>query len=344
MTWIVRVAEEQLGFGESTVALLPGTSTRLAPRFGGTSREESDIAAWRTSNVAVAVPDSAGRVRIEGLGRATLTARSRSGGEAAIVVHGVGDLIATTRLEGTWRAIELLSTRPDIRARLGGSLPAVIEAVPSPGRTRLLVRSPVNGGTVLLADAHGGGPAELLLRAGTGRGMAWLPSGEQAVVTVGDSVTQLFSVELATGRSTRLTGGGSNDAPAVHPAGDLVAFVSTRDGEAHIYGMKPDGSDQVRLTRGEGPESGPAFLPDGSLVYARDPAGGPWEVVRVPATGGDPVVLFRSTVPVVSVAVSRVGGMVAWLTLEGRLHLLDLSSRHEVLPLGPATVVGRVAF
>jgi hypothetical protein len=36
--------------------------------------------------------------------------------------------------------------------------------------------------------------------------------------------------------------------------------------------------------------------------------------------------------------------MVAWLTLEGRLHLMDLSSRHEVLPLGPATVVGRVAF
>lgn len=344
MTWIVRVAEERLAFGESTVALLPGASVRLSPRFGATSGRENDIAAWRTSNAAVAVPDSTGQIRVEGLGRATLTARSRSGAEAAIIVHGVGDLLATTRLQGAWRTVELLSTRPDIRARVVGDLPPVIEAVPSPGRTRLLVRSPVDGGTVLLADAHGGDPATVLARAGTGRGMAWMPSGERAIVTVGDSLTQLWSVDLATGRSMRLTGGGSNDAPAVHPAGDLIAFVSSRDGEDHVYAMKPDGSDQVRLTRGEGPESGPAFLPDGGLVYARDPAGGPWEVVRVPPEGGVPVVLFRSTVPIVSVVVSRDGEMVAWLTDEGRFHLMDFASRHEVLPLGPAAVVGRVAF
>ena len=347
VTWIVRVTEQPFGFSKSSLALLPGESAILNIRFGAAQGSRRDIAAWRTSNAAVAVPDSTGRIRIEGLGRATVTARSRSGGEATLIVHGVGDLLATAELDGIWRALEILSTRPDLRARLGGELPPVTEAVASPERARVLARTQADHGSILLADAHGASPTTVLTNAGTARGLAWFPSGDRAVVSVGDSVSQVWSIELDTGRSLRLTGGGSNSSPVVSPSGDLIAFLSTRDGEGHVYGMKPDGSDQVRLTRGEGPESGLAFLPDGSLVYARDPATGPWEVVRLPVGGTVPDILFRSAEPVLDLSVSRDGSMIAWLTgvgEAGRLHLMDLAGHHETLPLGPTTRVGRIAF
>jgi Tol biopolymer transport system component len=46
----------------------------------------------------------------------------------------------------------------------------------------------------------------------------------------------------------------------------LIVFYSERDGNAEIYTMRPDGSDQVRLTFNQFEDSAPALSPDGRQI------------------------------------------------------------------------------
>ena len=60
--------------------------------------------------------------------------------------------------------------------------------------------------------------------------------------------------------------------PATPGATDgRIVFYSERDGNAEIYTMRPDGSDQVRLTFNEFEDTAPALSPDGSrIVFVSD--------------------------------------------------------------------------
>lgn len=66
--------------------------------------------------------------------------------------------------------------------------------------------------------------------------------------------------------------------PQWSPRGDLIVFDSNRDGATHIWVMKPDGSDVVRLTR-TGNNSHPSWSPDGDrIVFSSKREGGDWKV------------------------------------------------------------------
>mgnify|MGYP006193081727 CR=1 FL=1 len=61
--------------------------------------------------------------------------------------------------------------------------------------------------------------------------------------------------------------------PAWSPDGGQIAFESDHDGDMEIYSMNADGGDVKRLTSRSGPDGGPFFSPDGSLiVYVDDRA------------------------------------------------------------------------
>lgn len=66
-------------------------------------------------------------------------------------------------------------------------------------------------------------------------------------------------------------GQGSNSEPRWSPAEDRIAFLSNRDGQIHIYLMRPDGSQQTRLTSGgAGDERLAGWSPDGRrLLFYR---------------------------------------------------------------------------
>lgn len=71
----------------------------------------------------------------------------------------------------------------------------------------------------------------------------------------------LFKVDVASGKKTRLTDGAHDDQlPAVSPDGKWIAFVSSRDGDAEIYLLGPDGTPQ-RLTTRAGADWKPLWLP-----------------------------------------------------------------------------------
>jgi serine/threonine-protein kinase len=70
---------------------------------------------------------------------------------------------------------------------------------------------------------------------------------------------------------------------------DLIAFVSERDGNAEIYTMKPDGSNQINLTQSPSEDFWPRWAPDGSKIvfhsYEANDLGGNAEIYIMNADG-----------------------------------------------------------
>jgi tricorn protease len=63
-----------------------------------------------------------------------------------------------------------------------------------------------------------------------------------------------------------------------------IVFVHAND----LWLVDRDGGDALRLTAGEGAETGPAFSPDGRWIAFTGEYGGNTDVFVVPATGGEP--------------------------------------------------------
>ncbi|MFP5352652.1 MAG: hypothetical protein ACLGIB_08830 [Actinomycetota bacterium] len=74
-------------------------------------------------------------------------------------------------------------------------------------------------------------------------------------------------LDLRTGARSRLTGYGTwNSGPAWSPDGTKIAFESSRDGDAEIYVMAPDGTGLVQVTRNEVNDFSPVWSPDGTRI------------------------------------------------------------------------------
>jgi Tol biopolymer transport system component len=66
---------------------------------------------------------------------------------------------------------------------------------------------------------------------------------------------------------------------------NLIAFDSDRDGFAEIYTMRPDGSQQTRVTQDELSDIRPSFAPDGSSIAFEDADAGEVNVVGPDGSG-----------------------------------------------------------
>jgi Tol biopolymer transport system component/imidazolonepropionase-like amidohydrolase len=86
-----------------------------------------------------------------------------------------------------------------------------------------------------------------------------------------DLLGDLYSMPLAGGRSTRLTGGAQFDfQPRYSPDGGSIAFISDRDGVPNIWVMDPDGSNPRQVSRETEREvNSPAWSADGEYIFAR---------------------------------------------------------------------------
>ena len=105
----------------------------------------------------------------------------------------------------------------------------------------------------------------------------WSHDGTRIVFAAqADGNREIFSVEIGSGRLTRLTNSPGDDAdPSWSPDDSHIAFSSTRDGNPEIYVMRSDGTDPRRLTSHAAPDRSPAWSPDGvRIAFVSARAGG----------------------------------------------------------------------
>jgi TolB protein len=90
---------------------------------------------------------------------------------------------------------------------------------------------------------------------------AFSPSGKRIAFEVlkrGRNPSSIYAIDADGSHRHRLTWRGWNSEPTYSPSGRRIAFTRLRNtGDVDIYSMRPDGSDQRRLSRA------PVFAPDG---------------------------------------------------------------------------------
>jgi TolB protein len=96
---------------------------------------------------------------------------------------------------------------------------------------------------------------------GIGGSLSWSPDSQSLLIYAGPvGGRDIFRINAATGALTQLTDGGNNASPCYSPDGTLIVFNSLRNnGQADLYIMNADGSDQRQLTNHPEPDWQPRW-------------------------------------------------------------------------------------
>jgi Tol biopolymer transport system component len=116
---------------------------------------------------------------------------------------------------------------------------------------------------------------------------SWAPDGRKlAVVGLGRGI---YTVDVATHNSKRLTTGPGDEAPAWSPKGDSIAFHRQISGSNYdLFAVNPATGKQRRLTDDAKQQTNPAWSPDGSRVaFAEQQDNGRWAILTMKADGTD---------------------------------------------------------
>jgi hypothetical protein len=99
-------------------------------------------------------------------------------------------------------------------------------------------------------------------------GASLSPDGQRVAFQLLAATADIYVVNVDGTGATNLTANAEavNDYnPSWSPAGDKIAFISTRDGAEEVYVMNADGTNQTRVTT-TGGYSRPTWSPDGSKI------------------------------------------------------------------------------
>ena len=91
----------------------------------------------------------------------------------------------------------------------------------------------------------------------------WSPDGKSLLISAGPpSDKDIFRLDLQANVITRLTYGGNNNSPSFSSDGEYVAYNSLRNGgQADIYIIRADGTDERQLTNDPEPDWQPQWEP-----------------------------------------------------------------------------------
>ena len=118
---------------------------------------------------------------------------------------------------------------------------------------------------IFLVDADGDGTHRQLTTGllGITGSLDWSPDGRYLLISAGPpNDKDIFKLDLQANIIARLTYGGNNNSPSFSPDGQFVAYNSLRNGgQADIYIMRADGSDERQLTTDPEPDWQPQWEP-----------------------------------------------------------------------------------
>lgn len=144
------------------------------------------------------------------------------------------------------------------------------------GRLIALSHHRENGSEIFLMPAQGGTP-RLISPAAPSWWHGWSPDGTTLayVAARGNRVIDVYTIPVAGGPETRLTGGeGHCDGPDFSADGSHIYYNCDRDGHAQIWVMRSDGSGQRKLFADDNVNWFPHPSPDGRhLLYLAYPPG-----------------------------------------------------------------------
>jgi uncharacterized protein YjdB len=323
VVWTIEVIPGTIGLERGRIGLASGgrdTLTAVLLDDAGQAIGRPPELEWSSDRTDVVRVSPGGVLEALRPGRAKVTATGSWGKAASADVLVAGDLFVASNRGGAFGIYQLRSTDPTAMLPvLSDGSPAVQPAL-SPDRTRLAFSSERagTGYDLFLMDVDGRNLQRLTTDPGTDGEPVWSPDGRRLVFTrtPREGPPQLFSIQVDGGGLRRLTEGkGGSHSATISPDGRQVAFISSREGRPELYVMPLDGGEARRLTRTGEKESQPRYLPDGTLVYVVSHSKGS-RVMRT-ANGTESAVAFETDQPIASLAVSRDGRRVAYVT--GRL-------------------------
>jgi TolB protein len=107
------------------------------------------------------------------------------------------------------------------------------------------------------------------------------PDGQKVIMSLGreDGNSNIFTMDLRSRTTSRLTDTSAIDtSPSYSPDGNQIVFASDRGGRAQLYVMNSDGSNQKRISFGDGSYSTPVWSPRGDLIAFTKQSGGSFSI------------------------------------------------------------------
>jgi TolB protein len=130
---------------------------------------------------------------------------------------------------------------------------------------------------VFLLDIHSGYQKLVGNFPGMSFAPRFSPDGNSAIMSVAqDGTTNIIEIGLSDRRMRKLTNefGSISTSPSYSPDGKQIVFTSDRGGRPQLYVMNRDGSDQRRISYGEGGYSTPVWSPRGDFIAFTRQQGG----------------------------------------------------------------------
>ena len=151
------------------------------------------------------------------------------------------------------------------------TLAAARDVTPSDAPTRAIAFASKRDGNweIHLVSADGTQRTRLTTRADQDRFPLWSPDGTKLAFGAQRATWELW-VMNADGSGQQQIAANVADQPDTEwsPDGSRIAYVGMANGNADIFSVAPDGSDQsrVQLTVDSGADTAPAWSPDGALI------------------------------------------------------------------------------
>jgi Periplasmic component of the Tol biopolymer transport system len=125
-----------------------------------------------------------------------------------------------------------------------------IDPIWSPDGTEIAFASSRSGDRqVWVMNSDGSNPRQVTDLLNMGGRSSWSHDGQRLAFYAGVVTDHnIFTIRVDGSDVQQLTEGGDNLGPSYSPDGDWIAFTSFRDGNNEIYRMRPDSTEETRLT------------------------------------------------------------------------------------------------